>query len=105
MSVWEDLPSACRDADVVVTVTLSVSTVVQGAWLKEGAIVIGERAVPCSLQISLAHCLGCSLPGVGACRPDWQELDADLMQNAVVVVDSRASAMVESGDLILSNVR
>lgn len=43
--------------------------------------------------------------GVGACRPDWQELDSDLMQNAVVVVDSRESAAVEAGDIILSKVR
>ena len=47
-----------------------------------------------------------SLPGegVGACRPDWRELDDELMQGAVVVVDSREAALKESGDIILSKV-
>ena len=38
---------------------------------------------------------------IGACRPDWRELDDDAMSN-VVFVDSREGAMKESGDLILS---
>ena len=92
---------------MVVTVTLSVSAVVKGAWLKEGAVVIGKI---CPSPLSPQGALGLFfsmffLQGVGACRPDWQELDSDLMQNAVVVVDSRASASVEAGDIILSNVR
>ena len=41
---------------------------------------------------------------VGACRPDWRELDDDLMRAAVVYVDSREGAMAESGDVILSGV-
>lgn len=42
---------------------------------------------------------------VGACRPDWRELDDELMKDAVVYVDSREGAMTESGDVILSGVR
>jgi len=38
---------------------------------------------------------------VGACRPDWRELDEEAMSNAVFV-DSREGAMKESGDVILS---
>ena len=38
---------------------------------------------------------------IGACRPDWRELDDEAMAN-VVFVDSREGAMKESGDLILS---
>ena len=41
---------------------------------------------------------------MGACRPDWRELDDELMQGAVVVVDSREAALKESGDIILSKV-
>lgn len=41
---------------------------------------------------------------VGACRPDWRELDDVLMKEAVVYVDSREGAMAESGDVILSGV-
>jgi len=42
--------------------------------------------------------------GVGACRPDWRELDDGLMHDAVVVVDSREAAEKEAGDIILSGV-
>lgn len=41
---------------------------------------------------------------MGACRPDWRELDDDVMRNALVVVDSRAAALQEAGDVILSKV-
>lgn len=43
-------------------------------------------------------------PAVGACRPDWRELDDELMKEAVVYADSREGAMAESGDVILSGV-
>jgi ornithine cyclodeaminase/alanine dehydrogenase-like protein (mu-crystallin family) len=70
---------AVRDADVIVTVTSSRTPVLQGKWLKPG----------------------CHVNAVGACRPDWRELDDDAMSN-VVFVDSRAGAMEESGDVIMS---
>lgn len=41
---------------------------------------------------------------MGACRPDWRELDDVLMKEAVVYVDSSEGAMAESGDVILSGV-
>lgn len=41
---------------------------------------------------------------MGACRPDVRELDDVLMKEAVVYVDSRKAAAVESGDVILSGV-
>lgn len=41
---------------------------------------------------------------MGACRPDLRELDDVLMKEAVVYVDSRKAAVVESGDVILSGV-
>ncbi len=70
---------AVRDADVVVTATNSKTPVLKGEWLKPG----------------------CHVNAVGACRPDWRELDDDAMRN-VVFVDSREAAMKESGDVILS---
>lgn len=42
---------------------------------------------------------------VGASRPDWRELDDELMKNSVLFVDSREAALTESGDVILSKVR
>ena len=71
---------AIRGADVVVTVTSSKTPVLKGAWLKPGSHV----------------------NAIGACRPDWRELDDDAMRNSVVFVDSREAAMKESGDVILS---
>jgi thiomorpholine-carboxylate dehydrogenase len=73
---------AVRDADVIVTVTSSKTPVLRGAWLKPG----------------------CHVNAVGACRPDWRELDDQAMAN-VVFVDSREGAMKESGDVILSGAK
>src|SRR5436189_1553400 len=66
-------------ADVVVTATNSKTPILKGSWLKSG----------------------CHVNAVGACRPDWRELDEEAMSNAVFV-DSREGAMKESGDVILS---
>lgn len=74
---------AVSGADVVVTVTSSKTPVLQGAWLKPG----------------------CHVNAVGACRPDWRELDDEAMRNNVVFVDSREAAMKESGDVILSGAK
>jgi len=74
---------AVRGADVTVTVTSSKNPVLEGAWLKAGS----------------------HLNAIGACRPDWRELDDKAMQNGVVFVDSREGAMRESGDVILSGAK
>jgi ornithine cyclodeaminase/alanine dehydrogenase-like protein (mu-crystallin family) len=63
---------AVRGADVVVTVTNSKTPVLKGSWLKRG----------------------CHVNAIGACRPDWRELDDEAMAN-VVFVDSRESATKE----------
>jgi ornithine cyclodeaminase/alanine dehydrogenase-like protein (mu-crystallin family) len=73
---------AVRGADVVVTVTSSKEPVLKGSWLKPG----------------------CHVNAVGACRPDWRELDDEVMRN-VVFVDSREGALKESGDVILSGAK
>src|SRR5437899_2302949 len=73
---------AVRNADVVVTVTSSQTPVLKGAWLKRG----------------------CHVNAIGACRPDWRELDDDAMGN-VVFVDSREAALKESGDVILPGTK
>ena len=73
---------AVRGADVVVTVTNSKTSVLKGSWLKAG----------------------CHVNAIGACRPDWRELDDEAMAN-VVFVDSREGAIKESGDVILSGAK
>src|SRR6266700_3161009 len=73
---------AVRGADGTVTATNSKTPLLRGSWLKPG----------------------CHVNAVGACRPDWRELDDDAMAN-VVFVDSREGAIRESGDIILSGAK
>lgn len=51
-----------------------------------------------------AHGLFCCLLAIGASRPDWRELDDELMKQAVLYVDSHEAALKESGDVLLSGV-
>jgi ornithine cyclodeaminase len=74
---------ACDNADVIITVTLSSEPVVKRGWVKEGALVCA----------------------VGAPRPTWRELDTELMLNAVVIADSRGSAELEAGDVVISRAQ
>lgn len=46
----------------------------------------------------------CCLLAIGASRPDWRELDDELMKQAVLYVDSQEAALKESGDVLLSGV-
>jgi thiomorpholine-carboxylate dehydrogenase len=69
---------AVRDADVIVVATSSRTPVLKGAWLRVGAHV----------------------NAVGACRPDWRELDDETVRRARLYVESREAAMQESGDVI-----
>lgn len=41
---------------------------------------------------------------VGACRPDERELDDELVQNSIVIADSKDAALKESGDIMQSKV-
>ncbi|XP_069012044.1 ketimine reductase mu-crystallin [Embiotoca jacksoni] len=79
-TVCGSVEEAVRGADVIVTVTRCTEPVLYGQWVKPGAHVAA----------------------VGACRPDWRELDDVLMKEAVVYADSREGAISESGDVILS---
>ena len=40
---YESLQEACSGADVFVTVTVATSPVLCGKWIKDGAIVCGEK--------------------------------------------------------------
>jgi alanine dehydrogenase len=69
---------AVRNADLVVLATSSSAPVVRSEWIKAGAHVIS----------------------VGACRPEQREMDPALVKRARLFVDSRAAALVESGDIV-----
>jgi alanine dehydrogenase len=66
-------------ADLIVLVTSSPTPVLESGWVKPGAHVIS----------------------VGACRPTQREMDPTLTARARLFVDSRAAALVESGDVVM----
>jgi alanine dehydrogenase len=68
---------AVSGADIVVTATTSRVPVLRGEWLSPGA----------------------HINAVGAPRPDWRELDDEVLRRARVYVDSRDAASAESGDV------
>lgn len=74
----ESAEAATRGADVIVLVTASPTPVIEDSWVRPGACVIS----------------------VGACRPNQREMDPALVARGRLVVDSRAAALKESGDLV-----
>ncbi|MFA5910734.1 MAG: ornithine cyclodeaminase family protein [Vicinamibacterales bacterium] len=70
---------AVRGADLIVLVTSSPTPVIEDAWVGAGAHVVS----------------------VGACRPDQREMPPALVARARLYVDSRAAALVESGDVVI----
>lgn len=66
---------AVRGADLVVAATSARTPVLRGEWLAEGAHV----------------------SAVGACTPDWRELDGEAVRRSRVYVDSLAAARQEAG--------
>jgi len=75
----EHAGEAVVGADIIVLVTSSPAPVVENGWVKPGAHVIS----------------------VGACRPTQREIDPALTARARLFVDSRAAALVESGDVLM----
>jgi alanine dehydrogenase len=82
ISVAASAEAAVRGADVVVTATTSQTPVLCGAWLSPGV----------------------HINAVGAPRPDWRELDDEVLDRARLFVDSREAAAKESGDVIAAGV-
>ena len=69
---------ALKDADIVCTATTSTTPVISFEHLKPGAHV----------------------NAVGSFQPTMQEIDSETICNALVVVDSRESALIETGDIV-----
>ena len=70
---------AVEGADLVVLVTSSPTPVIEDSWIAPGAHVVS----------------------VGACRPDQREMPPLLLKRSRLFVDSRAAALVESGDVVI----
>jgi len=79
--VWSanDSAAAVRDADIVVLATASHTPVLERDDIAPGTHICA----------------------VGACRPTQREMPGALVAEARLVVDSRAAALVEAGDIVL----
>ncbi|MFI1250141.1 ornithine cyclodeaminase family protein [Streptomyces anulatus] len=75
-----EVAASVRRADVVVTATSARRPVVDGGLVRDGAVVLA----------------------VGSHEPDARELDSVLMGRATVVVESRATALREAGDVVMA---
>ena len=76
----ESVERAVDGADVVVLVSGAVTPIVFSEWIAPGALVIG----------------------VGACRPYQREMEGKLVARGRLIVDSRAAALRESGDIVMA---
>ena len=74
-------PSVVRDADIVCCCTTAREPLFEADLAGDAAVV-----------------------AVGSHEPDARELPAELMQRATVVVESRAAALREAGDVIMAGV-
>ena len=72
--------AAVKGADLIVLATASKTPVLESGWVAPGAHVM------------------C----VGACRPDQREMAPALVKRGRLYVDSRAAALVESGDVVMN---
>ena len=70
--------AAVRGADVTVVATSATTPILRGEWVAPGA----------------------HINAVGATRPNWRELDGEILQRATIYVESREAAVKESGDVI-----
>jgi alanine dehydrogenase len=69
---------AVRGADVIVVATSATTPVLRGEWVTPGA----------------------HINSVGATRPNWRELDDEVLRRATIYVESCEAALKESGDVI-----
>ena len=69
---------AVRGADVIVVATSATTPILRGEWVAPAA----------------------HINAVGATRPNWRELDDEILQRATLYVESREAALKESGDVI-----
>jgi ornithine cyclodeaminase/alanine dehydrogenase-like protein (mu-crystallin family) len=72
---------AVREADLIVVATSAVTPVLRGDWLAPGV----------------------HINAVGATRPNWRELDDEVLHRSTIYVESREPALKESGDVIAAN--
>src|SRR5207247_11003394 len=69
---------AVHGADVIVVATSATTPVLRGEWLAPGA----------------------HINAVGATRPNWRELDDEVLRRATIYVEAREAALKESGGMM-----
>lgn len=79
IATMKNVKDAVKDADIVVTATTSSKPVVDRGWLGD--------------QVHVS--------AIGSFYPDHRELDTMTVKDGKVVVDSRAAALTEAGDIII----
>jgi ornithine cyclodeaminase/alanine dehydrogenase-like protein (mu-crystallin family) len=79
VEVVDDAERAVRQADIICTATNSPWPVFDGRALQSGA----------------------HINAIGSYRPDMQEVDLITIRRSLIVVDSRAAALAEAGDLLI----
>jgi ornithine cyclodeaminase len=81
LNIWatRDASEALQGADVLVAATTSSTPVIEASDVKPGA----------------------HINGVGSYTPTMQEIAADVVTRAKIVVDSRQSCLAEAGDLLM----
>lgn len=79
VTVTNDLPAACQQADVITVATTAKSPIIMGDWLTDK---------PLHLDL------------VGAFTPDMAEADPVTIHKAAVYIDDMAGIRAEAGDLI-----
>lgn len=75
----DDPRAAVEGCDVIATATSARDPIFDGAWVAPGT----------------------HINGIGSHAPDMRELDTAIIQKARVIVDLRAAALAEAGDLII----
>ena len=79
IEVVPDAETAMIDTDIICTATTSSTPVFDGRLLPPGT----------------------HINGVGSYTPEMQEIDVETVKKALVVVDSRAAALAEAGDILI----
>ena len=79
ITIVENPSAAIAEADVICTATTSSIPVFDGQELRSGT----------------------HINAVGSFTPEMQEIDAETVKKALVIVDSREAALAEAGDLII----
>ncbi len=73
---YDSIEDSLKDTDIIITTTYSDTPIIKSEWIKEGM----------------------HITAVGACGPNMQELDENILSNAIVVTDSKEMCSV-NGEL------